>query len=386
MKLKQGAMRGTIRKSGCLSRDLMDVLYVTSRAFECRQADELRKQVLDLLQPIFGADSSNFFLASSEEDRISFRRVVSNGIEEKWISDFRQHYHRYDPFVKTLFHCTAACTTEQVIPYEKLVKTCYYNDFLKPQSIHSQLTLYLRSGRRLVGIIALFRPKSREVFSEDDREKAGMMTPYLTGALEMSIAVERDAKNQAILGAISSEITHEGVVILNERCEIVYANDAAREIMFVLCGGRKYAGANVLSLPDGLSRRLFDCLGCEGSSEGFDLFAKETKQRVSVVVSQQAFAGKPLYKLILRPEEESLCLSRKLAEIGLTARQSEVVSLVSSGFSNSEISDKLCISQYTVENHLRLIYEKLNVRNRTSLTRLVFSLTRRFPLNAPSGA
>ena len=132
----------------CAPRDTTDVLYVASRAFECRQVDELRKKVLELLQPIFKADSSNFFLAA-DGGRLSLNEVVSRGIEEKSLSDFRQHYHKYDPFLrlKSLSIRTAACTTEQVIPYEKLVNTCYYNEFLKPQSIHSQLTLFLHSGR-----------------------------------------------------------------------------------------------------------------------------------------------------------------------------------------------------------------------------------------------
>jgi DNA-binding CsgD family transcriptional regulator len=360
----------------CVSRDTTDVLYVTSLAFECRQVDELRKKVLELLQPIFKADSSNFFLAA-DEDRLSLNAVVSRGIEEKSLSDFRQHYHKYDPFLKlkSLFIRTVACTTEQVIPYEKLVKTCYYNDFLKPQSIHSQLTLYLHSGTRLLGIVALFRPRNRSVFSASDREKAVLMVPSLTGALERTVAVERDTRNQEIIGSIASEISHKGIVILNERREILYANDTARDIISALGGPRKALGCDESPLPEGLSERFLDYLERQAGHLVFDLFTRETKQRVSVSIRQETFAGKSFHKLLLEPGEDSFCLSRKLAELGLTARQSEVVSLVCSGFSNREISDRLYISHYTVENHLRMIFEKLHVKNRTSLARLVSLLS-----------
>jgi DNA-binding CsgD family transcriptional regulator len=356
----------------CVSRDTTDVLYVTSRAFECRQVDELRKKVLELLQPIFKADSCNFFLAA-DEDRLSLNAVVSSGIEEKSLSDFRQHYHKYDPFLKlkSLFIRTVACTTEQVIPYEKLVKTCYYNDFLKPQSIHSQLTLYLHSGTRLLGIVALFRPRNRSVFSASDREKAVLMVPSLTGALERTVAVERDTRNQEIIGSIASEISHKGIVILNERREVLYANDTARDIISALGGPRTAPGCDESPLPE----RFLDYLGRQTGHPGLDLFTRETKQRVSVSIRQETFAGKSFYKLLLEPGEGSFCLSRKLAELGLTARQSEVVSLVCNGFSNREISDRLYISHYTVENHLRMIYEKLHVKNRTSLARLVSLLS-----------
>ena len=374
-------------KSGLALRDVRDILHVTNQAFECRQVDELQKKVLELLQPIFRADSSNFFLAA-DEDRISLKSVVSSGIEEKALSDFRRHYHKYDPFMKTLSCGTAeAFTTEQVIPYEKLLKSCYYNEFLKPQSIHSQLTIYLRSGTRLLGVAALFRPKSRAAFSDSDREKARMMLPSLSGALERAVAVERDTRNQGILGSIASEITHKGILILNDRGEIIYANDTARDIMSLLGGSRKALGPKGQSLPEGLWEhcRAFGVQASHAACPGgkapqFELFTKETKQRVFVSIGQETFGGsKSFYKISLEPEEEPLCLSRRLGELGLTARQVEVVSLVCSGLSNSEISERLCISEYTVENHLRPIYEKMYVKNRTNLARLVLSLSRRRP-------
>jgi len=50
---------------------------------------------------------------------------------------------------------------------------------------------------------------------------------------------------------------------------------------------------------------------------------------------------------------------------GLTARESEVLALLSEGLSNKEIADRVNISYDTVRAHLRHIYEKLHVRGRT---------------------
>ena len=49
---------------------------------------------------------------------------------------------------------------------------------------------------------------------------------------------------------------------------------------------------------------------------------------------------------------------------GLTARQSEVLDLLAVGLSNSEIADRLFVSDRTVENHVRGILKKLGVANR----------------------
>jgi DNA-binding NarL/FixJ family response regulator len=56
----------------------------------------------------------------------------------------------------------------------------------------------------------------------------------------------------------------------------------------------------------------------------------------------------------------------------LTRRQREVVLLVVKGLPNKEIARRLGITDGTVKVHLRYIYVKLGVRNRTMLAALAF--------------
>ncbi len=51
----------------------------------------------------------------------------------------------------------------------------------------------------------------------------------------------------------------------------------------------------------------------------------------------------------------------------LTPREGEIVELVTQGFRNREIADKLSISEQTVKNHLQNIYDKLGVSDRLEL-------------------
>lgn len=54
------------------------------------------------------------------------------------------------------------------------------------------------------------------------------------------------------------------------------------------------------------------------------------------------------------------------AALVLTRREAEVLQLLAMGLSNKEIARRLVISDHTVETHLRRIYRKIYVRNRTS--------------------
>lgn len=51
----------------------------------------------------------------------------------------------------------------------------------------------------------------------------------------------------------------------------------------------------------------------------------------------------------------------------LTNREKQVATLASVGLSNKEIGDNLQISAWTVSTHLRHIFTKLNVDNRTAM-------------------
>lgn len=60
----------------------------------------------------------------------------------------------------------------------------------------------------------------------------------------------------------------------------------------------------------------------------------------------------------------------------LSQREMEILVELAQGRQNKEIACTLCISVYTVENHLKAIYKKLEVANRTEASR-VFWKTRK---------
>lgn len=51
----------------------------------------------------------------------------------------------------------------------------------------------------------------------------------------------------------------------------------------------------------------------------------------------------------------------------LTARERDIVSLVTQGYRNKEIAEKLSISEQTVKNHLHNVFDKLGVSDRLEL-------------------
>lgn len=55
-------------------------------------------------------------------------------------------------------------------------------------------------------------------------------------------------------------------------------------------------------------------------------------------------------------------------DLGLSARESEVLALLSEGLSNQQIADALYLNVETVRSHLKQVYSKLGVHTRTQAT------------------
>jgi DNA-binding CsgD family transcriptional regulator len=54
----------------------------------------------------------------------------------------------------------------------------------------------------------------------------------------------------------------------------------------------------------------------------------------------------------------------KLKEVGLTAREHEILALIAQGLSNREIGERLFVSENTVKTHSSRLFEKMQVNRR----------------------
>lgn len=60
----------------------------------------------------------------------------------------------------------------------------------------------------------------------------------------------------------------------------------------------------------------------------------------------------------------------KIAQLGLTPRELEILQHIAAGLSNKEIAAKLYVSENTVKTHSSRIFDKLNARRRTQAVQI----------------
>jgi len=72
--------------------------------------------------------------------------------------------------------------------------------------------------------------------------------------------------------------------------------------------------------------------------------------------------SKPKVKFMEAPKNID---ENKIADLGISSREYEVLQLISSGMSNQEIAQKLFISESTVKTHVSNLLMKLDAKRRT---------------------
>lgn len=70
-------------------------------------------------------------------------------------------------------------------------------------------------------------------------------------------------------------------------------------------------------------------------------------------------------KAVLFDQKKQVVDENKIKELGLSARELEVLQLVSKGFSNIGIAKQLNLTESTIKTHVSNILLKLNVKSRT---------------------
>lgn len=91
----------------------------------------------------------------------------------------------------------------------------------------------------------------------------------------------------------------------------------------------------------------------------------------AVLLGQSVFGEEIVQKLplILSSSVEK----KSYLSFGLIDKEFEIITLISQGLSNKEISNKLFLSEGTVRNYISVIFEKLNLRDRTQLAIFYFN-------------
>ncbi len=119
-------------------------------------------------------------------------------------------------------------------------------------------------------------------------------------------------------------------------------------------------------MPDRIGLEMLAIASIENLSTRLVFFYSSVADRESIIA-----AAARAYSVILTDVAPKIVDANVLT--ALTQREREIMDLVSEGLSNKAIARRLNISDGTIKVHLHHIYQKLEINNRTVLTRLAIA-------------
>jgi DNA-binding NarL/FixJ family response regulator len=182
-------------------------------------------------------------------------------------------------------------------------------------------------------------------------------------------AVAGKALRRALLtesaGPIAQRAT--GTLILGPEGNVVDATQEAQEwLEDVAAGWRIYDGS--LLHPELLNLAL----AVSGKRQTPLRATLRTIGGMWLSVQASALSESDNVAVIVQPAKASEILPLLLKAYGLTKREAEIAQLISRGLATQEIAERLFLSRHTVRDHVKVIFEKVQVTSRGELTSKLF--------------
>lgn len=362
--------------SGTLSEaETLDVGRVNALAAGCNSADGFIEQVLPAVRDCFHLSVST--LSRREQDRIDTPDLVAFcGGRSGAAEDYHRYYrHLANPYRKRFAGPSASVRavvdTQDVFDEIKSrdASRLYY-EFQAPMGMDRSMAIILSSDPRNRATLGLWRQRAMAKFDAIDMLKARLIAPVLSEAYSR---VHRDSSGRQIswlLQWLDPLCVAEPIILTDNLGAVTFANLAAQKILGTLMDEGLMAPSRQM-LVGALARLCGETSALDDGCATASPAMSDRSRFARAVRIPHDFGGGYLVRFTATAPASNA--KRKLEGYGLTPREIEVIEAAAVGQSNKQIARNLNISYYTVQDHLKAIYRKLNVNNRVCLTN--FALT-----------
>lgn len=346
------------------------------------------KDLLIEMARIFRSYDAEFFPSNQNLDGIDLSSSLSIKEDEANLTRYVDHYWQYDPLYSAQFSLepvNRVFKTDDIIPYTQLQKLDYYRDYLQHINWFGELVIRLCSENGFWGTMSISRSRQQPYFDQADIQKAELLLPYLINTFEATMFFSKiNGERKAFERWLESR--PEGVVLLDSKLNAIFSNKKARQICLPLVGNKPGTvlpeQSDEILLPDSMREDCLQLINTHDTNSCFShnrIISTQDGERFYV---KYTLINQPCENMILpyfiinindltrggADEETGVVL---IKDYGLSEREEKIAQHVGLGLTNKEIGEKLGISQFTVQSHLRNIFEKTGIKRRSQLANII---------------
>ena len=348
-------------------------------------ADESQWSVaLESLADEYGGGVAGFNYRVGEGD---IRSVRFARVDPDITQDMLSYYATRNPWTRLtqpLFRTGRIIALDALLPSSELRRTEYYDGVLRRVGVqHCFGACLFRDGDTVVTFTAV-RPAAGGPYQPAELRRVRAMLPHLQRAVQINTRLSRLQRTHVSL-AEGLEQLHHGVVVVDRRGHVRFANRKARAIVaerdgltISVDGLTASAREDRLTLRSLLSDAVRTSAG-EGLGSGGAMIAARPslKRPFHLVVAPLSLAPETTSPglatvLISDPEAPAGTIPEAAKRLyGFSPTEARVVQALVATGSVDRSADELCISRETARWHLKRIYRKTGTDSQSSLVRLM---------------
>ena len=280
-----------------------------------------------------------------------FENFVGLGLDPKNGERYLSYFQFHDPITCFLHKRRRATLVRDVMSQRELEKTEFFNDFLMKDGQHHGMNLHAYDGDTELGDLRIWRTKGRPDFGRREIALLDTILPYFRNALLNARMMRRAEGAEAFWTQLVDGID-VGLFLFDEKGSLLYLNDRARSIE------KELQPVEYASLCGHVSSAIRE----NRLLVGWGPFS------LSVLKMCSPEDARPVAAVLLHPRAPKPVTADLLrATYGLTPRETEICILVYKGLKDGEIAGTLGIGFATVRTHMKRLFAKLEVANRSEL-------------------
>ena len=245
-----------------------------------------------------------------------------------------------------------------------------YREILEPFGFGPELRATFMVGGSCWASLVVLRHAGRPDFSRDEQQFVASIGPYLAHAVRSSLLMS------VVASDTSADESAPGLILLDEGGEPEAINGPARRWLAELAVPASTSSASGLPGP------IYVVAAAARRAAGRD--ERPPAEPARLRVQTQTGRWLVLHGSVLdegpRPRTSVIIEVARPAEIAplivqayeLTDRERQITELVLQGRSTDEMAKLLWLSPYTIQDHLKAIFDKVGVRSRKALVARIF--------------
>ncbi len=337
----------------------------------CHSALDSRTLRLELLKRLRTVIPSDYvFFSTTDPTTQLFTSSVLDDAPTQVLGQFLENELLHDDFNKFLFllrnHLPVGILSEQT--RNELHRSRRYRDILEPMDLGDEMRAIFVNDEACWGTLCLHREQAEAGYTRAEADFLSQLTPHIADGLRKALLLDH--------ASLAKTLDGPGTLILTDDLSVVAMTAVAEYWLMELADmdqGEKHplplAVRSVVASLQGIERGI----GAADSTPKVRLRTPSGHWLMLYASRLRSSGSLEQISVIFEIAQPADIAPVIMQAYRLTKREGEVTQCVLRGWSTTEIATRLHISSNTVQDHLKAIFEKVDVGSRRELAGRIFS-------------